>query len=687
MRRIFYPGIFLDTDKERVYVVEIPTLPGKPYAEVMFMGDLHIGHRDFAPRFLAKYLTFVKKTPERRIILMGDMFEHEEGTPYIKEQIMDFRQQVEEFIKLFTPVSKQIIAMVYGNHDERYCKATASGVDLLDYLRLKIGNPDIAIAPPQRGLILVLKVKKSFGEGHFAYPIYVLHSSTASIVNLETQFRRTADNFDVGLIAHGHSIPGHRMVIVRNSKKQVKILPIEEFEKIFNTDTWETPTLDKKNNTIVWRKVYNVWSTTASEETYLIRTYCGEIEATGEHSVYINKNGKNILVNVRDLKVGDHLVHLKYIPVSATDFTCKEDLAWLLGFYTAEGSSSKYLTSITNKNFKLIEKAEKIARKYFENIKVDSFRRKDGLYQLNISSQTVATYFKENCGATAKRKKVPSFILNAPTRIVQAFLEGYLLGDGEKLKHSWRIKTVSRELANDLFFLFHRISKDKSKTSFYFDKKKKAYVIGWTSSLCTKNHSKDYKNFYTSPIISIEKKYYPKVFDLEVEKDERFVDCLGLTLLHNTHKIFWKENTKFIVMEDESGEFRRAVIRQYWLSTGSFLRFPSYGETKSYPIPDMGAPIVRFYANRHAVEYIDPRTTYNLDQQPYSEEYKAVIESLQIPEKIEIQASEVTNLTCPECGSFKVGSKGTEWMCKVCGRRWVKNPRRKKDENKAGNTD
>lgn len=347
MRRFYHPGIFLDTDKERVYVIEIPTLPGKQYAEVMFMGDLHIGHRDFAPRFLAKYLTFVKSVPQRRIILMGDMFEHEEGTPYIKEQIMDFRQQVEEFIKFFTPVAKQVIAMVYGNHDERYCKATASGVDLLDYLRLKIGNPDIAIAPPQRGLVLVLKVKKSLGDGYFTYPIYVLHSSTASIVNLETQFRRTADNFDVGLIAHGH-----------------------------------------------------------------------------------------------------------------------------------------------------------------------------------------------------------------------------------------------------------------------------------------------------------------------------------------THKIFWKENTKFIVMEDESGEYRRAVIRQYWLSTGSFLRFPSYGETKSYPIPDMGAPIVRFYANRHAVEYIDPRTTYNLDQQPYSEEFRAVIETIQNVKAEEV-SQEISNLVCPECGSFKVGSKGTEWICKVCGKRWVKNPRRK----------
>lgn len=684
MRKIFHPGIFLDTDKERVYVIEIPVLPGKTFAEVMFMGDLHIGHKDFAPRFLAKYLSFLQKTPERRAVLMGDYFEHEEGTPYIKEQIMDFKQQVAEFINFFKPVSKQIVAMVYGNHDERYCKATAQGVDLLDYLRLKIGNPDIAIAPPQRGLVLVFLVKKSFGEGYFAYPIYILHSSTASIVNLETQFRRTADNFDVGLIAHGHSIPGHRVIIVRNSKKEVKILPIEEFEKIFNQDTWETPTLDKKNNCVVWRKVYNCWSTETTEPTYLIRTHCGEIEATGRHSVYIHKSGKNILTNVEEIKEGDLLVHLKTIPMKGTNYTCPEDLAWLLGLYTAEGSSSKYSISIANKNLRIVKKAAKILLRYFKDSTVDYFRRKDECYQINVSSSSVAIYFKENCGEGARKKKIPSFILNAPDNVVKAFLKGYLEGDGERLKHSWRMKTISVELASELMFLLHRIKSEKNKTSLYYDKKKKAYVIGWTGKLCTKFGSKEFKNYYVSPVVSIEKKYYRKVYDLEVEKDERFLDCLGMTLLHNTHKIFWKENTKFIVMEDESGEYRRAVVRQYWLSTGSFLRFPSYGETKSYPIPDMGAPIVRFYASRHALEYVDPRTTYGLDQEPFAETYAAPqahteeldleIKAQAVPQEID---TEIKGLTCPECGSYRVGSKGTEWICKVCGKRWVKNPRRK----------
>jgi predicted phosphodiesterase len=363
MRKVYHPGIFLDTDQSLIYEIEIPTLPGKPYAEVMHIGDIHIGHRDFAPRFLAKYLSFLKDTPERRVVMMGDYFEHEEGTNFIHEQIMDFTTQVKEFVKFFTPVSKQIVSMVYGNHDERFSKQAGSGIDLLDFLRMKIGNPDIFIAPPQRGLIIIFKIKNINGGGnYFIYPEYTLHSSTGAIVNVESQFRRTADNFDVPIIAHGH-----------------------------------------------------------------------------------------------------------------------------------------------------------------------------------------------------------------------------------------------------------------------------------------------------------------------------------------THKIFWKENTRFLVAEDEHGEFSRAVVRQYWLSTGCSLRFPSYGETKSMPVPDMGCPIIRLYADRHAVEYIDPRTTYGLDQEPFAENYeKELGEKLEDPqdkEKDEAngcdtvdsqELEEIKNIRCPECSGYKIGSKGTEWVCKSCGKRFMKNPRKEK---------
>jgi len=52
------------------------------------------------------------------------------------------------------------------------------------------------------------------------------------------------------------------------------------------------------------------------------------------------------------------------------------------------------------------------------------------------------------------------------------------------------------------------------------------------------------------------------------------------------------------------------VKRQYMLATGCFLEFPSYAEAGSYPLTEVGAPIVRFYADNHQIDAYDLTTTY-----------------------------------------------------------------------------
>ena len=200
---VTYVGTVLDHDKEQIVVIEVPLAPGKDYAEVMFVGDLHIGHAAFARNQLIKYLRFIKDNPHIRIVGMGDYFEAVEFSGYYQESEKGLKEQISDFINLFHPISKQIIALIYGNHDERFAIASKDAIDLLDYLRLKLGNPDIAIAPPQRGLIIVVKLTK--GKEHRYYPIYVHHSSTNATVNLESQFKRTSMHYKVPLIVHGHT--------------------------------------------------------------------------------------------------------------------------------------------------------------------------------------------------------------------------------------------------------------------------------------------------------------------------------------------------------------------------------------------------------------------------------------------------------------------------------------------------
>jgi len=199
------PGTILDYDKDQIAVVEIPCRKGKPYSEVMFMGDLHIGHKEFARSQLLKYLLFLKSNPDVFVVGMGDYFEAVEFTHFYPDAESAMKHQIQEFLQMFSPVKDQLLAMVYGNHDERFATSSQGAVDLLEYLCLKLGNTDIKIAPPQKGMLLVIKVINGQGKVGQVYPVYVHHSSTSATVNLEAQFKRTEDNFQVPLIVHGHT--------------------------------------------------------------------------------------------------------------------------------------------------------------------------------------------------------------------------------------------------------------------------------------------------------------------------------------------------------------------------------------------------------------------------------------------------------------------------------------------------
>lgn len=53
------------------------------------------------------------------------------------------------------------------------------------------------------------------------------------------------------------------------------------------------------------------------------------------------------------------------------------------------------------------------------------------------------------------------------------------------------------------------------------------------------------------------------------------------------------------------------VKRQYMLATGCFLDYPGYAEAGGYPLTEVGAPIVRFYADDFGIDCYDLATSYH----------------------------------------------------------------------------
>ena len=77
----------------------------------------------------------------------------------------------------------------------------------------------------------------------------------------------------------------------------------------------------------------------------------------------------------------------------------------------------------------------------------------------------------------------------------------------------------------------------------------------------------------------------------------------------HTHEMAWIPRT-FRQLELAEGGYENVVRRQYLLATGCFIRDPSYAEARSYPYTVVGAPIVRFYADKDKLDEYDLSSDY-----------------------------------------------------------------------------
>lgn len=239
-----------------------------------------------------------------------------------------------------------------------------------------------------------------------------------------------------------------------------------------------------------------------------------------------------------------------------------KELAWLFGYFTAEGSASeksirhsKMMISFGSQDKKIVEKVKGI----FENILEENFaiiedfdkRINKKMYYYRIQRIPLVPLFIYGFGLGKKSsgKKVPSFILSSEESIRTAFLEGYLEGDGTKYHdpryktHFQKMSTKSNELAIGLQYLFKAGGK-KEKNSFgktiehvYWRYREDKPGIVDLRFQAVKG--KEFANFCLAEIKRINKvSYSGPVYDLEVEGAHNFVDAEGLILVHNTDSIF-----------------------------------------------------------------------------------------------------------------------------------------------------
>jgi ATP-dependent metalloprotease FtsH len=139
-----------------------------------------------------------------------------------------------------------------------------------------------------------------------------------------------------------------------------------------------------------------------------------------------------------------------------TKIKVTEDLMRLMGYYTAEGRTTKYFTQFVFgiHEKELIKDCVNLIEKIF-NIKPHIKEYEDtNSIRITIHSSIISKFFKKHCGNGAKKKHIPSFLWELPFNYYKAYLEGLYKGDGFISKDGRLIiSTVSKRLALEIIWL------------------------------------------------------------------------------------------------------------------------------------------------------------------------------------------------------------------------------------------
>ena len=225
------PGIELDPCEKELPIVEVNTLRNQNFAEVIFMGDFHIGSGYFSSKQFEAYRDFILKEPERKVVLMGDLLDLSGLSRWIAQEKQAGYIQAAQLIDLLEPIKDRIIVSVEGNHEKRFYNSTKGTASISDLIFPKLGikplmprlkqrwnNQLVETTIPQKGQMFILRAKK--GKEFQDYSVYVIHGTGAAQSQIFTYLKKHyLNNPTFSLLAMGHL---HRIATQHRVNRQIR---------------------------------------------------------------------------------------------------------------------------------------------------------------------------------------------------------------------------------------------------------------------------------------------------------------------------------------------------------------------------------------------------------------------------------------------------------------------------------
>ncbi len=240
-----------------------------------------------------------------------------------------------------------------------------------------------------------------------------------------------------------------------------------------------------------------------------------------------------------------------------------EELAWIMGYYCAEGPASerstvhnKMMVSFGSQERQTIERVQRYFNAVLgENLAIiEDFdkRIRKKMYYYRVQRLPIVALFMHGFGMrnTSAGKRVPPRILSSTPVLKQAFVDGYMEGDGlKRVQPRYKtlftaLSTKSPQLAIDLQLLLKHLPHSKNafgKTIAHINwtyRKDKPGIVDLR--MCgAKERANEFEHFALARIKEIRhREETNSVFDLEVEGTHNFMDAEGLILVHNTDSCF-----------------------------------------------------------------------------------------------------------------------------------------------------
>lgn len=306
-----------------------------------------------------------------------------------------------------------------------------------------------------------------------------------------------------------------------------------------------------------------------------MRSNCNQLKPESKRTMRIE------WADAKEVKRGDFLTipRLKEDPIEDLDLSSynkykspsyrsglmkvnlNEELAWLMGLYTAEGHHQRYQAgnhafafTLHEKETYFVDKITLIMKKLGYKTKVYRQRQNSKAISVLVCCTALSLALSDWCGKKAIEKKIPDFIMTSTNSIRIAYLKGLFDGDGYKKGNQMHLHTSSKILAlqtqllvaslGGIMGLTHAGAYEKEIRGGPVRTKESWQLRGKTSEINkifgyehVGKGNKKYvvtENYIAVPVLDIKKEHYRgKVYNIETDDNTYLVSN---AIVHNCHE-------------------------------------------------------------------------------------------------------------------------------------------------------